>query len=562
VLLVAANAANAVLPEDVATLLNIASGLHRKGDYVHSIPMLKRIVQGSPRNYDANLMLGEDLLHSGRFHEALVPLEVACEARPHEGTPQAYLAEASARLGDYSRASEVLQSAVARSGEAEQFLTAWAGYSLDRFRALGSFLQTTKQGEATELRFEAARCREGTEQRESLLRESIARDPEQRGIWAELGLTQLELGKQSAALGSLKEAQRREPGQVETLRLEALIAGSEKRWLDAQEHLSMLGTRSSAELQRTLAFWPRRLVPGPEVPGAVWDCLRAASVACPLASAQPRGEGLSAKELYADGRWEQLAALPLATPADDIEQLWRGVAFAKTGNCPEAIPALELGLKGEARTAAFWLEVCYAGEIERTAARLRTKGSEASLHELKGDVLLQLHGDAAAAQNEYVESLKSRPSDSHLLAKSAEAYAKLGDGQQAKRAALAALAADPRESSALQTLAVMAMSNRDYPEALIRLRQLMAVSPNDQWAQVQLGVVYGQLGHPEEALHFLGPQLAEGYPDQKGALHATLASVLRKLGREGEAKQAAAEATRLANSSLESGERGNADALQ
>ncbi len=37
-------------------------------------------------------------------------------------------------------------------------------------------------------------------------------------------------------------------------------------------------------------------------------------------------------------------------------------------------------------------------------------------------------------------------------------------------------------------------------------------------------------GHPEEALRYLGPELAAGYPDEKGALHAQLANTLRKTG--------------------------------
>jgi tetratricopeptide (TPR) repeat protein len=560
VLVVAAKAANAVPPENATTLLKEASSLHAKGDYAHSIPILKRIVQRSPRNYDANLMLGEDLLHSGNVQDAFSPLQLASEMRPHEGKAQAYLAEAAARLGDYSMASEALQSAVVQSGDAEQFLIAWAGYSLDRFRALGSFLETTKEGEATELRFEAARHREGTQARESLLHESIARDPEQRGIWGELGLTQLELGKHSDALASLEEAQRREPGQAEALRLESLISASEQRWPDAQKCLSILGARSPAELQRALALWPRVLVPGPEVAGAVWDCLRNTTATCPLVAAQSQhAESLSAKDLYAEGRWEQLAALPPAISTDQNELLWRGVAFAKTGNCPQAIPALELGLKAEGRTAAFWLEVCYASEIEGSAARLNAKGNVGSLHELKGDVALQLHSDAAAAQKQYLEALKTRPNDPHLQAKLADASMQLGDGARAKSAALAALAVEPRETQALRTLVMMAMSNRDYPEALVRLKQLMAVSPRDEWMQIQLGVTYSQLGHPDEALHYLGPALAQGYPDPKGALHAMLATVLRKLGREDDAKQAAVEAARLANLSLERGGSGSSN---
>jgi predicted Zn-dependent protease len=107
-----------------------------------------------------------------------------------------------------------------------------------------------------------------------------------------------------------------------------------------------------------------------------------------------------------------------------------------------------------------------------------------------------------------------------------------------------------------------AMSERDYAEALVRLKQQMAISPKDDWAHVQLGVAYGQLGHPEEAQRYLGPELSAGYPDPKGALHAMLATALRKMGRDVEAKKAASEAARLASLSVEGSDTGNSNAPQ
>lgn len=560
-LLVVAKTISATSPEDPATLLKNAIDLQQKGDYAHCIPILRQILQTSPRNYTANLLLGEDLILMGSVRDALAPLQVASEARPEDGTAQFYLAEATARLGDFAAAAEALNSARTRSGENEQYLVAWARFSLNRFSALGSSLHSVRGGEGTELRFEAAGRPEGSEARESLLRDSAAADPEQRGIWGELGLAELETGKVSKAQESLIEARSRDPQGPETLRLEALFAGIQDRWSDAERHLSDLGARSPAELWRALTFWPRSLVPGPEATAPVWDCVRNRAVACPMTSTRPRGgEGLSAKDLYAEGRWEQLVALPAVRSAD--HSLWQGVALAKTGDCRRAIPSLELGSKVDLRAAGFWLKVCYAGEIEHAAARLRTMQDEEAVHELNGDVMLQLHGDAKAAQKQYTEALKSRPKDPRLLAKLADACMRLGDVAQTKTAAQAALAVDPRESSALHTLAQTAMSERDYGEALARLKQLMAISPKDNWTQVQLGVAYGQLGHPEETVHYLGPELSQGYPDSKGALHAMLASALRKLGREAEAKKAATEAARLASLSLESGEHGNTDAPQ
>jgi tetratricopeptide (TPR) repeat protein len=562
-LLVAAKAVHATSPEDVATLLKTATTLQQHGDYAQCIPILKRILEISPRNYAANLWLGEDLLASGRVKDALAPLQVASGSGSEDGTAQVYLSEAAARLGDFAMAAEVLGSVRGRLGETEQFLVAWARFSLNRFRAWGVSLRDIKGGKGTELRFEAAGRPEGSEDRESLLQESVTADPGQRGIWGELGLAQLETNRVSQAKTSLVEAQRRDPQGAETLRLEALFASIEGRWSDAERSLSALGARSPVELKRALAYWPGSLLPGPAVNAPLWDCLRNRAVSCPLTSAPPRGgEGESARDLYAEGRWEQLVALPLALSADHGKSLWRGVAFAKTGDCPRAIPLLESGSNEDPRAAGFWLKVCYAGEIEQAAGRLKTMQDQEAIHELNGDVMLRLHGDAKAAQQQYTEALKSHPKDPHLLAKLADADLRLGDVAQTKAAAQSALAVDPHESSALHTLAETAISERDYAEALVRLKQLTVISPRDNWTQVQLGVAYGQLGHPDEALHYLGPELSAGYPDPKGALHAMLASALRKVGRDVEAKKAATEAARLASLSLESGGQESGDGPQ
>ena len=74
------------------------------------------------------------------------------------------------------------------------------------------------------------------------------------------------------------------------------------------------------------------------------------------------------------------------------------------------------------------------------------------------------------------------------------------------------------------------------------------MDPQDQWTRAQMGTAYAQTGRPEEGVRYLEPVLTAGYPDEKGALHAVLAGALRKIGREEDAKNAAAEASRLANS--------------
>ncbi len=214
-------------PGDLQSRLEAANAFHKQADYAHSIPLLKQIIKEEPRNYLANLLLGVDLLRSGSPRDALAPLRTASAAQPHDGAPQAYLAEAALALNDPAMAVEAYQSAVARTAGEVQYLTAWAGFCLDRFHLLEMSLLKTRAGEGPELRIEAWGHPEGSQTKESLLEQSAARDPAQPGIWGDLGVAQLALGREAPARQSLKEAEDREPEGVETIHLEALLAAGE-----------------------------------------------------------------------------------------------------------------------------------------------------------------------------------------------------------------------------------------------------------------------------------------------------------------------------------------------
>lgn len=535
-------------------LLEKATSLHTQGDYAHSIPILKELVNRFPRDYECNLLLGEDLLRNGNVEDSLAYLKAASDLRTSDGTALAFLADAAIDLGDFAMAAEALEAAIARDAQSEAFLTKWADFSLDRSRDLGIALRKTKAGEAVMLRVNAASRAERSQVRESLLAESAAKYPEQPGIWGELGAVQIGLGKNEEAARSMKQALQREPHRTETLELEALSAAFEQRWPDAAAKVSAIGAKSPSDLRNTLESWPPYLVPEANVHGTVWDCLRTHGASCTLLSAKPISTaGVGPRELYAAGKWEQLAALPAPSNPDGSQSLWRGVALARIGDCSRAIPPLERGAKADPLTAGYWLEICYAKAGQAVMAQLSKAGNNVALHELKGDLLLRLRNDASAAQWEYAEALKSRPKDPHLLARLADALDQIGDAAQARQSALAALDADPHEPLALRIVARMAIRERDYDEAIERLRALIASGSADDWTQVQLGVAYGQSGHPEEALRYLEAELRAGYPDHKGALHALLARALRKVGRDHDAELAAAEASKLAQSSMESG---------
>ena len=370
-------------------LLKKGFELHQQARFAEAIPVLERARKLDSSDYFANLLLGIDLLRVGKAAEAVPRLQQAARARAGEEFPEDYLGEAEADLGHFGQAAEAYQQAVARGHGSEQALTAWAGFALERFRAVMESLRSTTEGVAAARRLEKA------------------------------------------------------------------------------------------------------------------------------------GAG--------------------------------------TGGCTGGISTLErkLDLKGAAAgvETASRLAVCYAQEAGKAAGALQDAADDpAAVHRLRGDVLLRIKADGPAAEGEYRQAIALRPGDPGLLERLGEAQLSAGDSEGAKLSALAALKIDPHRREALRTLASAAMANRDYEQALPWLRQLAAESPGDRTAQVELGRALGQTGAEEEALGWLGPPLAAGYPDEKGALHALLARLLRKAGRAAEADRAQAEARRLSDG-FQAGER-------
>ncbi len=458
-------------------------------------------------------------------------------------------ATALSQKGDYAGAAEAFEDGVLRSPRSQELWVKWADFGLERFRVLGMELRGTQRGMASVLRLEAEGLRsKGPETREEFLRQSATANPEQEGIWGELGVEQLREGMREEAAAALKTAQERQPKDLWMLRLEAVMAAAQGNWREAEGGLLELGARSPAALRGEMQTWPRKLVPADNVPGEFWNCVRKGSTDCLTRIAFPQDEKPKPEEqLFAEGRWERLAALPEPPATDSAAWFRRGVALAELNDCAGAIPALERGLEQGAETAAYWLERCYTAEVQRAVDKLSGLGNQLAVHRLRGDMLVRVYGDAQAATEEYARAIHLSPGEPGLLERLAQAYMSLGDVQPAQRAAREALSLDPRRRTTLRLLASMAMSERDYPGALGYLKQMLGMDPNDAWTRVQTGIAYAQTGQAEQALSYLQPVLAAGYPDERGALHATLANVLRKLGRQQEAQNAAEEANRLSN---------------
>lgn len=389
-------------------LLQQGFEFHRQARFAEAIPLLEGARRLEPGDYFVNLLLGIDLLRTGKAAEAVPHLELAARVRPSEEFPEDYLGEAEAGLGHYAMAAEAYRQAVQRGHDSEQALEAWAGFALERFRALGERFRTSPAGTA------------------------------------------------------------------------------------AAQRLSETGAMPSNALvcEGSIPLLERRVAIRPASPSAA---------------------------------------------NREVENEYR-------------------------------LSVCYAEEAGKAAAKLQTVAEDKSaVHRLRGDVLLRLKGDAAGAEAEYQQALAARGGDPALLERMAEAQLTAGDREGARASAQAALAIDPHRREALRTLASLATGSRDYDQALPWLRQLAQESPGDTTVQVELAKTLAQTGAEEEAIGLLGPALAAGYPDEKGALHALLGRALRKQGREAEASKAEAEARRLSDAFQEqqsNGSHGSADAHQ
>ncbi|MFC5863671.1 tetratricopeptide repeat protein [Acidicapsa dinghuensis] len=225
---------------------------------------------------------------------------------------------------------------------------------------------------------------------------------------------------------------------------------------------------------------------------------------------------------------------------------------ANDKSCSVAIPLLEKRFANDSQKldadAAYRLSICYAFEAGEAAGRLGNSAEDlAAVHELRGDVLLRLSNDPDGAEKEYRQAISLHPRDPRLLERLAEAQLSKGDSDNAKASAQVALVLDPHRQSALRTLAAIAMNERDYENALPLLRQLTAQTPNDKSISIELGRALAETGDDSSALKLLEPALREGYPDEKGSLHALLARVLKRLGRDTDAGRAAAEARRLSD---------------
>lgn len=565
------HAQDATHPDTFRSLLERGFALHQQADYADALPLLQRAWKLEPHDYFANLLVGIDLLRTGHPSDAIGYLQEAAHQRPNEDFPDEYLGEALARLRRYAEATAAYERAVAVAPGSPQAIEGAAGYWVERFRELAAQLRATTSGFAAEYRLQARSHAADDPLRQRLLRRAAELDGDAPGIRGELALANVHAGNTEDARSNIQVALARDPGDQFALEAEARLAASNGEWSDALRALGKVGDASPGRLKRIAIDWPSDLQPPAAMLrdsslAAFFHCARSSDRNCAadMPAIRPaRTRAIPASALFQEHRWEQVLARPMPGSADAMGWYRRGVAFASLDQCAKALPALERAVAGnipQETHAKFLLSWCYAQEAGRIMNTLPNGSDDAALiHMVRGDVLLRMRADSKAASAEYKAALAVHPDDPEILERLAEAEYEDGQFGDAETMARSSLRIDTYQFSAMETLARIALDQRNYAAAIPYLQQIVAHEPANAAAQAELGTALAQTEDPKGAVEHLLPLLAAGYPDEKGNLHATLGAALRKLNRNTEASQAFAQARALSQAYQSSAHRGEDD---
>jgi tetratricopeptide (TPR) repeat protein len=538
--------------EQFKALMQKAFDLHQQGNFSAALPLLHRAYTMQPDDYFVNLLLGIDSLRTGQVTGAVSYLKRASRLKPTEEFPLSYLGEAYARQALYAEAAASYMRAVDVAPVSAESSIAFVDFALSRFADISTTLRSTSRGLAEEYRLRALALDLKDPSRMSLLQRAADLDPDSPGIWSELARTAVQAGDWPAAEERCRRALEVDRNDLTGQMIDAQLAAHISDWKHVNERLNEIAQRSPKVLSQEAGNWPKELQPPPHAltnsAATFFGCVREDKQECAINSSQITTR--HPVNFFREQQWEQVAKLPAPTARDSQQWLQRGIAFAHLENCERAIPALERGVAGRPSDlyGMFQLSWCYSRQAGRTAQRVQeSSDNEASLHVMRGDILLRLQAKPDLALAEYQQALTLHSSDPSLLERLAEAEFGSGKIHAARTNAESALRIDPQRLGAKRTLAKIAIQDRDYTTALPYLKELAARSPNDMAGRVELGKAYAQTGAFDEARQNLTLALEHGYPDEKGTLHYLLGTVLKKMGRPADAEQAFAQATELSD---------------
>ena len=532
----------ATAEDNFDSLLRQGFELHQQRRFAQAIAPLERAHRLQPNDYFANLLLGIDYLRTGQAAKALLFLETASRAKPTDATALGYSAEAHAASGRVDLAIGALQAAKQRD-PSPQWRAALIRLYLARFRANSQQLRLTRLGLARSYRLQAQAMRERRDPKESeILLRAYSLSPDLEGIESELAHAEIRRKRFDLARRFLRQARERNPKDLDMLAAEAYLAAHTGDWGVAETRLRELVQRSRHRALAALKEWPED-VPLP-------DRLRHAIEQGDASTPAGTPTTASIRELFVSQNWEAVTTGVSPDEAGPDELFRLGVAQARLQRFQKAVAPLERA-RTESRYKAeadYWLALSYARLAEGEAAALsRDQSADHVLHSVRGEILLRLAGDGAAAATEYKEAIELAPGDPALWTGLAAAQSLAGDWDRARESAQRALELDPNRALASRTLAEVCMQERDYAGAIPALKKVLELEPADIGAQFLLGTAYSQTGESEKALQFLKAAERRGFPDEKGRLQYLLGTVLRRLGRPEEASAAFQRSQELAD---------------
>jgi len=513
-------------------LLRQGFELHRQGRYAQSIPLLQQAYALRPGDHLVNLLLGIDNLRSGETIKALKFLSNAREIRPADSTALGYLAEAFARLQTFDRAAETLQlMASSASNSSQEPLLSLVKFYLERFRLITDQLLSTTRGAAYFYRLQALALHttRDPKERDALLRvHRLA--PDFPGLHGVVGHEYLSRSQFQQAKVEFSKALGANPNDLDAMVGEAVLAVSFGDFQKAKNCLSEVASRSPYRLTVAFREWPAAVA----LPADLTRPVMQPSVPSGAKTA------LTSRQQFEEQRWESLVATISSKTKSTEESLWRGIGLSRLERYEEAISPLEAARQGSQLRleANYWLALCYARGVERRVQSIKENASRWLVHVVQGELLLRISLDGLAAASEYRKAVAIVPGDPALWDGLAAAQLLAGDSEEACRSAGQALRLDPQRRSASRILAEAYIKAREYERAIAPLRQLLESQPEDVGAQVLLGTAYAKTGQDSQARRLLEAALREGYPDEKGAIHYLLGTVLHRLGHEQEAENA------------------------
>lgn len=196
--------------------LEQAWDLAARGQRPQAIQILRSLIQNSPQNADARLLLGSLLMEDGKQTESLAQLSAAVDIRPRSAEAQNALGEAYARFGNEAAARAAFEKSVSLQpdyaiaqlnlGQAELALGDMRTATEHLDRAIQLLGHSDETADARYLRAQAYMAQGEPQEAAAQLAAAVSLRPGFAAAWSDLGQARKLLLDDSGALAAFEKA--------------------------------------------------------------------------------------------------------------------------------------------------------------------------------------------------------------------------------------------------------------------------------------------------------------------------------------------------------------------